>query len=210
MSDKQPRNFGMGVRFKNSISGTANTKSPTTPGTNEYVSSRIDKPGNKSHVEGRGHSKNFITERRVFEQSVSGSQKRWGKQASNEFKKVECFRALPTFQNGRLTSSKRDVPSSLGLRRDPGLIMFNYHEFRGAVHTQVATLNGPGPVSLSKYPPTILTARSKKPSLGLNHQYNVRRQTVQSDIACILNITSFSGNFLNIKLDENLVLSSTV
>ena len=29
VSDKQPRNFGMGVRFKNSISGTAKTKSPT-------------------------------------------------------------------------------------------------------------------------------------------------------------------------------------
>ena len=62
-SDKQPRNFRVGVRSKNTFSGKTSSKQTSTSGKNEQGKNCTDKSGDRGYVKERGRSKFFTTGR---------------------------------------------------------------------------------------------------------------------------------------------------
>ena len=108
-SNKRSRDNTMGLRSRNSFSRDTNTTTFTTSSKNECGTNVPDRSGNRSYVGEGCHSESHSPKRGILQQPVSCIQKGWGQQASDQSEKFECFRPIPTFQNGGVAFSERDV-----------------------------------------------------------------------------------------------------
>lgn len=106
---KQPRDFALGIRFRDRISRKTISAKASSPGKNVQGGKSLDKSGSECHVGERSNPKSQTIKGPISEQSVLSSKEGWGQQTCDKLEKSKCLYSLPPLQNGGFTFAKRYV-----------------------------------------------------------------------------------------------------